>query len=349
MKRITAIICMILSLSLLCSCDALFTKIAEENKQTSSITEQVISDEKTDDSEIELLDITRDEMHPKIWKVESKDGKGGKLYLFGSIHIGVEEMFPLDDRIEAAYNDSDAVAVEVDVISMEYGVNNLQEQYQEYLMYNDGTSLLDHISPQTYQAVGVYLKENHISIYPYLIYKPYVLSEVVSSVKQANSDKVMPYSSLFGIDRHYLTRAKIDGKQVLEVEDASERMKMYGDYSDDVQEWLLLSAYYSEVDYDSAVEMLKQWAVGDLTDVAASNDYDKTDEYKKLAEASKKIYDEYNKAMMTDRNEIMVKKAEEYLKGDSTVMYIVGCAHMVGEDGIVNQLTENGWKITEIV
>lgn len=263
MKRITAVICAILSLSMLCSCQTLFETVAESNRQeTSSFVESVESEELNNDR-IELLDLDRDEIHPKIWKVESKDGKGGKLYLFGSIHIGVEEMFPLDDRIESAYEDSDAVAVEVDVISMEYGVNNLAEQYQKYLMYNDGTSLLNHISPETYSAVGQYLKKNHVSIYPYIGYKPYVLSEIVSSVKQKNSDKTAPYSSDYGIDRHYLTRAKLDGKQVLEVEDSKERLKMYGDYSDNVQEWSLLSALLSDTEnFDGSIELLKQWTSG---------------------------------------------------------------------------------------
>lgn len=347
MKKFIAVVCMILALSTLCSCDSLFAMVAESNKQP-NVTVRVSSDESEDGENESLLYLKPEEIRPKIWKVEAEDGDSGTLYLFGSIHIGVEELYPLDERIEDAYNDSDAVAVEVDVISMEYGVNNLDGQYQEYLMYNDGTSMVQHLSAEAYAMAYTYLQENHISIYPYLAYKPYVLSELIASVKQENSDEIMPYSSEFGIDRHYLTRAKLDGKQVLEVEDASTRMKLYGDYSDDVQEYLLLSSLYSEVDYDSSMDMLREWAQGDLDSIAESNDYENSEEFKKLDKASQKIYEEYNKAMMTDRNKIMLDKAEEYLEKDMTVMYIVGCAHMVGEDGLVNQLEKNGWKVTEL-
>lgn len=48
---------------------------------------------------------------------------------------------------------------------------------------------------------------------------------------------------------------------------------------------------------------------------------------------------------MTDRNAGMVKKALDFLKNGKSVFYVVGEAHMLGDDGLVNKLTEAGYTV----
>ena len=60
------------------------------------------------------------------------------------------------------------------------------------------------------------------------------------------------------------------------------------------------------------------------------------------------LLEEYNKAMISDRNIGMADKAEEYLAGGGTGFYIVGLAHVVGDGGIIDLLTQRGYTVEKI-
>lgn len=350
MKKKLSIICIMMAM-VLCfsSCSQILSEVDRiMNEITSDVDFSQIQSEDTSSKGFELPEKVR----PLLWKAESE--KGTVIYFLGSIHVGMEGFYPFDSRLENAYSSSDAVAVEVDVISMEYGVNNTSEQVEKYMKYPDGSTLSDHIDTALYNNVKELLNKYNRSIIPYDKYKPYMLCDLVSYLSSIEASSNTSYDSSFrisaelGVDRHFLSRAKKDGKKVLEVEDRYTRYKMYGDYSDDVQEYLLSSSLYDEYDEDALKLLIYSWAAGDIKELEKSAKYDSSSqEYQKMSEKDKKIYDEYNDAMLTDRNKIMTDKAEEYLKGDTDVLYIVGCAHMVGSDGIIKQLENRGWTVTQ--
>jgi len=49
---------------------------------------------------------------PDLWKFEKH---GNVSYLFGSIHIGSQDMYPMSDRVIEAYQGSDELVVEIDI------------------------------------------------------------------------------------------------------------------------------------------------------------------------------------------------------------------------------------------
>ena len=49
---------------------------------------------------------------PLLYKATSENG--GEVWLFGSIHVGNDDMYPLPDYVNNAYNEADSLAVEVD-------------------------------------------------------------------------------------------------------------------------------------------------------------------------------------------------------------------------------------------
>src|SRR5215204_3578466 len=49
------------------------------------------------------------------WKAS---GKGGAIYLIGSIHVMSESFYPLNPALEAAFTDSDLLVEEVDLAEM---------------------------------------------------------------------------------------------------------------------------------------------------------------------------------------------------------------------------------------
>ena len=53
------------------------------------------------------------ESHPLLY--EARDNQGHVIYLLGTIHVGGEDMFPLSDAVWRAYDEAEALAVEISV------------------------------------------------------------------------------------------------------------------------------------------------------------------------------------------------------------------------------------------
>lgn len=79
-----------------------------------------------------------DEYSPLLYKVT--DDKGNTVWLFGSIHIGSEDMYPLPDYVMNAYNNADSIAVEADAIAFQNDLN-MQVDALSQFVYKDGTTI----------------------------------------------------------------------------------------------------------------------------------------------------------------------------------------------------------------
>lgn len=56
----------------------------------------------------------------------------------------------------------------------------------------------------------------------------------------------------------------------------------------------------------------------------------------------------YNNVMTVVRNKLMVERASEYLRDHKNVFYVVGLAHMLGDDGLVASLENRGYTVSQI-
>lgn len=52
--------------------------------------------------------------------------------------------------------------------------------------------------------------------------------------------------------------------------------------------------------------------------------------------------------MTVVRNKLMVERASEYLRDHKNVFYVVGLAHMLGDDGLVASLENRGYTVSQI-
>ena len=83
-----------------------------------------------------------------MWKVSSPTAT---VYLFGSIHLAVKEMYPLPQSIENAFDSAKILAVEVDIKRM--GQGEMMKMVQQYGMYPAGDSLTKHLPADTLAAL----------------------------------------------------------------------------------------------------------------------------------------------------------------------------------------------------
>ncbi len=274
-----------------------------------------------------------------FWEVTDGDGK--KLYLLGSIHVADDDIYPFSDVILDAFNASDALAVEVDIDALE---NDIQMQIEvlQYFMYDDGSTIEDHIDEDLFAKAKQYLVERDMYSESYLLLKPIFWAELLS---QTAAEKT-GLSFDKGVDMYFLKEAKEAQKEILEVETAVDQAKAMASLSNNLQE------YYLEDTLNNVGNLVKDTL--DLYELWKEADVEKLEKYvyneekkKAFSDEQLEILNEFEKVMIVDRNKHMVDKAVEYINSGKKVFYVVGAAHMVGDSGLVNQLEAKGYKVVK--
>ena len=150
-------------------------------------------------------------------------------------------------------------------------------------------------------------------------------------------------SSSKGMESRLQDLAEEQNKPVLEVESVLFQTEMLSGFSAPLQEFLLRSSVENDTrEYWEGVQQLYElWCQGDeeaLIETIREVDPEMTEEELLL-------YQEYDKAISTDRNEGMLKVAVEYLESGDTVFFAVGLAHLIAEDGLVFTLRDAGYTV----
>ena len=287
------------------------------------------------------VEIPEEQATPLLYKVTGENGE--QMYLFGTIHVGDGRTANLPDAFLEAFAASDALAVEFDMDAFEEKMTSdpaTAALIAQCYVYADGTSVTDHLNDDALaeQAVAI-LKATGNYNTTLLMMKPVILAQSVENDYIRLSHVI---SADLGMDHQLLTMARAAGKEILEVETGEEQMQMLTGYSDALQELLLKEALgYSAADFMAeTVELYELWCAGDEAAITAM-----LNETEEMTDEEAALYEEYNKAMSTDRNAAMLEVAKGYLNGEKTVFYAVGLAHLLAEDGLVNTLRDAGYTV----
>ena len=278
---------------------------------------------------------------PILYK--ATDDKGNNVWLLGTIHVGREEFYPLPDYVLDAFTSSDAIAVEFDIVAAENDTSAMTDMMMEYV-YTDGTTIKEHIPADTYNSAVAILDDcgYYFSTMDYFI--PSMWEQFVYECMYEK----MEINMELGVDKYFIEKAMETDKEILEVESMEFQFGMMRDFSEDLQIYLLESVIEA---YGSLDEGIKE--IDSLMDMWMYGDESELKEYLKedtdgMSKEELELYEEYNYAMMTSRNNNMTKFTESALKSGKEVFICVGAAHVIGESGIVEQLTSLGYMVERV-
>ena len=291
----------------------------------------------------EEIDVTeKEKVTPLIYKI-THDDSDNVIYLFGSIHVASLGELEFPDYLMDAYNTSDYLAVEMDLVDyMENATTNLDEIIKQQT-YQDGSTIKDHVSSDTYDALVKFMKENYSYNEEMDKYNAYFFESLLTSLVLNKSG--LDASS--GIDIYFLTLAKKDKKEILEVESYEFQEALLTGFPDRYYE---LSINSIIEDIDESVQEIKDlyaaWKRGNEEELYELSKTDLDDP--ELTQEEKEMLIDYDKKVLIDRNVNMASKLEEYFKEDKKVFYMVGAAHLVGDDGIASLLKEHGYNVEKM-
>lgn len=352
MKRITSLLLALILCFTLASCGSVddgdttdasasdTAVVGSSSESKSESTDSVSSDKTTSGSSVDSPD--ESETTPLLYKVT--DVGGNTAWLFGSIHVGRESFYPLPDYVIDAYKGADCLAVEFDIKAYESDLA-AQTQAMSCLVDLTGNTVDKKVDKDIYNE-AVSIMEDYGMYNSFLdLYVPAMWSMLIDNILYEE----MGVRTDLGIDRHMLELAYEDGKTILDVESAEFQYSMFAGFSDELQEYMLKSSVEAYNSYaggdneaaDELDELIDLWAAGDEESFVASL----YEEYEFESDDEKLLCEEYNKAVITDRNIAMADFAEDAIASGEEVFICVGAAHIVGEGAMADLLAERGYNV----
>ncbi len=265
-----------------------------------------------------------------LWKASSKVNT---IHLFGSIHFGSTEMYPLPDVVTKAYDSSDALIVEVNTRQTDQKA--MAQTLMQFGSYPQGETVQKHLSPETWEKLTQAAKKQQLDLLKLQSQKPWLISLSLATLAIQKSG----FSPEFGIDQYFITGAE-GKKPILELENTQQQMNLLSTFSMIEQNRLLVETLDQLEEATTYFRsLLDAWQTGDaprLKDLVQSET--DTDPNAKL------LYD----ALFTKRNRMMTDKIIKLSESGENYFVVVGAGHLVGDEGIVELLRGKGYEVTQL-
>ena len=263
-----------------------------------------------------------------LWKVQSKTNT---VYVLGSIHYLKKEMYPLDEKIENAFDQSDILVVEANISDIK------KVDIQKLIgsaFYPENETLEKNVPTETYELVKKELDGLGLPLELINKQKPWFLAFTLVSIEILK----LGFDPNYGIDKYFLSKAT--RKKIFELESFDYQIDLFSKLSDKDQELFLL---YTLKDLNVLKQeldrLIQAWTSGDTKGVESI--------ITRSLEEDKRLAPIYEK-LIYERNRNMASKIEDYLKTKETYFVIVGAGHLVGNQGIIEILKGKGFLVEQL-
>ncbi len=262
-----------------------------------------------------------------LWKVQ---GKESSVYLLGSVHVLKKSDYPLAAPIEAAFSNASVVAFETDIAALEDPATAMKLMSKSQLP--EGETLSKQLSPEVYKMWTRHVEESGLPAEMFDQFTPAMASLTIAMLEMQK----LGLDASQGVDKHFFALAHKSGKEIVPLEPVEFQINLLTGFSKEEGE-LLMKATLKDMENlkKDLAELLNAWKTGDAAQLE-----------KLLNEAMKESPAIY-KRMLTDRNQNWVPKIEELARGKKNAVVIVGAAHLVGKEGVVELLRKKGLKVTQ--
>jgi len=263
-----------------------------------------------------------------IWRAT----KGtGAIYLVGSIHVLSQDYYPLSPALENAFKDSNLLVEEVDFGEMMNPMS--QMTLLQRGMLPAGKTLDTVATPQTLELVNKAAADLGPAIAPLKRFKPWMLAIALQGVELQKAG----FDPALGLDKHFYDAAVSQGKTVQGLETVDYQISRFDEMTPEQQDRLLADTL-KELDREkeSVGRLATAWKNGDTATIEQIMLKDLKDDpamYQRL---------------LVDRNRNWLPRIEALFARQGRAFVVVGAAHIVGPNGLLQMLKAKGYAVEQL-
>jgi uncharacterized protein YbaP (TraB family) len=265
-----------------------------------------------------------------LWKVT---GGNGVVFLFGTVHVGKKDLYPLASVIEDSFKQSDILVEEIDPDNSPEALRLAQDIIKGG-MYPAGDSIANHLTEETRGRLTEYAKAGQLGA-DYSRAKPWLLSLMILQ----HQLKEMGFDPSKGLDQHFMQEARDTHKAIEALETADSQLRMFSSFSDELQDQFLLATLLGASEATEILDRtLAAWTSGNTGAMDDLINRDVRDH---------PVLQPLMETMFYERNDAMARKIEKFLETGKTYFVAVGAGHLVGERGIAKQLRRKNYTVEQ--
>ena len=264
---------------------------------------------------------------PFLWLVTAPHGQ--TMYIFGSIHVGTADLYPLSPVIMDAFRRSDYLAVEG--WAPESPANPLR------LLLTDDRTITDHIPEELHQRAMAVMLEHGAYTEELNNFHPLFWWQTLLFIGIELSDVSMEY----GLDNFFIREALRRNMDILSIERVEDMNDMLLNLSTSLLNQLIESALDIEMAIERSYLNQKFWRQGDGYGLL----YVMAGEMSALGDDE---YAEFMDAMLTQRDLATADRASEFMAEGKKVFFVVGAAHLLVENNVLDLLEQKGYEVERI-
>lgn len=261
--------------------------------------------------------------------------QGHTGYLFGTIHVGKQEFFPLEPQVMQDLKDADVLAVEFDIGD----TGTVQKAAFKYALYSGSDTVDRHVSARTAERLRKVLPILGLPYDGMSHFKPWMIA---NEMLLASLEK-QGYPGNLATDIYLLNTAKEEGKSVVSLESAEYQLGLFDKLTPKEQEAYLTDSL-DDLEQGNVAkkndDLLQAWEHADekaFDSLLAEARNDKT--------VSGRFF--YRDLLM-GRNPAMADKIAQLIKEHEHSFTGIGLLHLVGKEGVPQLLKKKGFAVERI-
>jgi len=266
---------------------------------------------------------------PAMWKITDHDST---LYLFGTVHLMQPDINWQRRDMQAAFDnvgtvffetpDDEKSALQVSILQRQYGV------------YAEGERLSDHLDGINLNRLTAAAYNAEIPLARLESFKPWLAADIltvagadIAGLRYANS-----------ADAQMRTKAEQANKSIR----ALDTVETYFEAVAKQPSWVQMQAFEGTIkNFNTLVNDTKTvnaaWLIGNTERL-------ETELLIPAAASSPELY----AALFTQRNKKWAKTLDEFMKGDTNAMVVVGIGHLLGEGGLPTRFEDLGYRTERV-
>lgn len=263
-----------------------------------------------------------------VWQVSNGEHT---LYLAGTMHLLSKSDYPLPKAYQYAYAKADSLYFEADTQMQKN--REYQRQAQALLFYPEGQSLSQYINSEAEQKLGAYLKQQGLSMQQFSQMRPSLVGISVTVQAMMALGVSEP-----GVDAFYLAKARKAQKPVYFFETPLEQLHFLAELGEGYESQFILESL-AEVKQlaDILPAMKNAWREGDVEALQAL-----------AVDNMKQQYPKVYQSLLVSRNQKWLPIIEAALNDKPVELILVGSAHLLGEHGLLQSLTQKGFTLAQL-
>jgi uncharacterized protein YbaP (TraB family) len=266
-----------------------------------------------------------------LWRVDSLTNHA---WLFGTVHAGSPDWYPLPKAVAEAFDDSATLVVEADITNRAE-----MDRHAPSMSYEAPDTLRNHVPPPDYARFLRLLARFGIPEADAARMKPFAAASLLVLAEWTRQG----FLPQLGVDAYFLEQAKQRKKPVVELEGVATQAKLMESVTP-AEGIEFFEGTLTALEEGYAAEqiqgMVRAWRIGDpelMLQVARRYDY-------KVKGAAR-----FEEKFVWSRHDAMVAKISDWLEGAGGTRFIaVGALHLVGPHGLVEMLRAKGYRVQQI-